>query len=188
MAYITTQDSGQDRKPTRKPSIASELFDPNLVIIFISSDPEFSEALKPLLSARGLTESDLQVNVKKEEIEKITYSPDNDLIGRDWYSFGLQKEIDSDTLNQIKENNRVLRDRKSDLLHLLIEPKYQIRYEDIVYFHFKNDPQSQFIDRILDYVVDQRKRTGSLYTYYFFFFFLLLLLSLLLCYLIYRAI
>uniref|UniRef100_A0A1X7TQB0 Protein kinase domain-containing protein n=1 Tax=Amphimedon queenslandica TaxID=400682 RepID=A0A1X7TQB0_AMPQE len=142
MAHTMTQDSGQDRKPTRKPSIA---------------DPEFSEALKPLLSARRLTESDLQVNVKKEEIEKIT-CPDNDLIGRDWYSFGLQKEIDSDTLNQIKEDNSTLRDRKSDLLHLLIEPKYQIRYEDIVYFHFKND-QSQFIKRVLDYLVDQRRRT-----------------------------
>ena len=116
--------------------------------------------MKPLLSDRGLTESDLQVNIKKEEIEKITCR-DNDLIGRDWYSFGLQKEIDSDTLDQIKEDNRALQDRKSDLLHLLIEPKYQIRYEDIVYFHFKKD-RSQFIIRVLDYLVDQRKRTGDL--------------------------
>uniref|UniRef100_A0A1X7TK55 Protein kinase domain-containing protein n=3 Tax=Amphimedon queenslandica TaxID=400682 RepID=A0A1X7TK55_AMPQE len=140
MAHGITQEPAQDRKQTRKPSIA---------------DPEFSGALKPLLLARRLTESDLQVNVKKEEIKKIT-CPDNDLIGRDWYSFGLQKEIDLDTLNQIKEDNSTLRDRKSDLLHLLIEPKYQIRYEDIVYFHFKND-QSQFIKRVLDYLVDQRR-------------------------------
>ena len=117
--------------------------------------------MKPLLALRELDESDLQVNVKKCDVGRII-GPDveNDFIGRNWYSLGLSKGIKRAMLDEIKEDNDNLVEKKDALLHLLIEPQYQIRYEDIVYFHYKEDKESQFITRILDFLVNQRRKTG----------------------------
>ena len=124
-------------------------------------DIEFIETMKPLLALRELNESDLQVNVKKYDVGRIIGPEvENDFIGRNWYSLGLSKGIERAMLDEIKEDNDNLVEKKDALLHLLIEPQYQIRYEDIVYFHYKEDKESQFITRILDFLVNQRRKTG----------------------------
>lgn len=124
-------------------------------------DIEFIETMKPLLALRELDESDLQVNVKKYDVGRIIGPEvENDFIGRNWYSLGLSKGIERAMLDEIKEDNDNLVEKKDALLHLLIEPQYQIRYEDIVYFHYKEDKESQFITRILDFLVNQRRKTG----------------------------
>lgn len=120
------------------------------------SDPDFIETLEPLLHEKGLEKSDLQVNVKEEEIDSIV-----DLMGKNWYVFGQKMEVDHETLDAIKaESSYKLKDRKAKLLQLLIEND-DVRYEDIVYGLYKRDcnqsiHQYSCIIAILNYLVIQR--------------------------------
>ena len=119
------------------------------------SDPDFIETLEPLLHEKGLEKSDLQVNVKEEEIYSIV-----DLIGKNWYVFGQKMEVDHEALDAIKAESYNLEDRKAKLLQLLIEND-DVRFEDIIYGLYKRDcsqsiHQHSCIIAILNYLVTQR--------------------------------
>ena len=116
------------------------------------SDLDFIEKVEGLLSKKGLTKSDLQVNLKKDD------SATDLIVGKDWYSFGKSMAVVCDTLDDIKENNKTLKEKKTALLHLLIE-RDNIRYEDIIYGYYTLD-QSKDISHVLDYLASQRKEKG----------------------------
>ena len=117
------------------------------------TDPDFIASVEGLLAEKGLEKSDLQVYVKKEDIDDVT-----DLIGKDWYSFGKCMNITSDILDKIKENT-TSKERKAALLNLLIE-HHKIRFEEIIHGHYLINRQSLFISRILDYVASRRITRG----------------------------
>ena len=111
--------------------------------------------MESILPEKGLQKSDLQVNLKKDDIDMAT-----SFIGRDWYSFGERLNLQTDELDEIKENNKTPEARKNALLFILID-RDNIRYEDIVYCHYKLDCQSKSIGRILDFLVSQRTKRGN---------------------------
>lgn len=121
------------------------------------SDLDFIEEVEGLLSEKGLDKSDLQVNLKKDDSA-------TDLIpGKDWYSFGKSMKVEPDSLDDIKENNKTLKGKKTALLHLLIE-RDNIRYEDIIYGYYTLG-QSENISCVLDYLASQRKEKGRAYLF-----------------------
>ena len=115
-------------------------------------DLDFIEKVEGLLSEKGLTKSDLQVNLKKDD------SAAKLIVGKDWYSFGKSMGVACDTLDDIKENNKTSKEKKTALLHLLIECD-NIRYEDIIYGYYILG-QSKDISHVLDYLASQRKEKG----------------------------
>ena len=123
-------------------------------MVVLYTDPDFIASVEGLLAEKGLEKSDLQVYIKKEDIDDAI----TDLIGKDWYSFGKCMNITSDILDKIKENT-TLKERKAALLNLLIE-HHKIRFEDIIYGHYTMNRQSLFISHILNYVASQRITRG----------------------------
>uniref|UniRef100_A0A1X7V9J7 Death domain-containing protein n=1 Tax=Amphimedon queenslandica TaxID=400682 RepID=A0A1X7V9J7_AMPQE len=110
---------------------------------------DFIEEVEGLLTKKGLEIIDLQVNLKKDDSTA-------DLIpGKDWYSFGKSMKVECNSLDDIKENNKTLKGKKTALLHLLIE-RDNIRYEDIIYGYYTLG-QSENISCVLDYLASQRK-------------------------------
>lgn len=73
---------------------------------------------------------------------------------------GTRLNLQTDELDEIKENNKTPEARKTALLFILIN-RDNIRYEDIVYCHYKLDCQSKSIGRILDFLVSQRTKRGN---------------------------
>ena len=112
--------------------------------------------MESILFEKGLQKSDLQVNLKKETATQVATS----FIERDWWSFGECFNLEIDRLNEIKEKNQELEARKAALLFILID-RDNIRYEDIIYGHYKINPQSKSIDHILDFLVNQRTKRGT---------------------------
>ena len=114
--------------------------------------------MESILPEKGLQKSDLQVNLKKDDIDMAT-----SFIGRDWYSFGERLNLQTDELDEIKENHKTLKAKKAALLFVLMN-RDNIRYEDIVYSHYKLDRQSEsivHINHILDFLVSQRTKRGT---------------------------
>ena len=112
--------------------------------------------MESILFEKGLQKSDLQVNLKKETATQVATS----FIEKDWWSFGECFNLEIDKLNEIKEKNQELEARKAALLFILID-RDNIRYEDIIYGHYKIDRQSKSIDCILDFLVSQRTKRGT---------------------------
>jgi hypothetical protein len=51
------------------------------------------------LIEKGLEISDLQVSLKMEDVESFIR-----FIGKDWYTFGLNMEVDQAIMEHVKEN------------------------------------------------------------------------------------
>lgn len=134
----------------------------------VEDDVAFREKIEPLLLERNLKKSDLQVYLKVEDVETVS-----GFIGKDWYSFGKAMDVDTSTLDGIKEDNLKKglskRDMKGDLLRYLIRND-KVRYERIIYGHYNLCSDSPFIITILDYLAKERltsKKTGDDYLIYF---------------------
>jgi hypothetical protein len=121
------------------------------------SKEDFLSTIKGLLIEKGLEISDLQVSLKMEDVESFIR-----FIGKDWYTFGLNMEVDQAIMEHVKSDGGTKQGRKRKLLEYLIQNE-KARYEDLVYgLYSKGDTTDTSINDILDYLKTQRQQ--SIYT------------------------
>lgn len=127
-----------------------------LVFMFVTLESvdflEFRERIKGVLSGKGLEVSDLQVNLRLEDVDDFLK-----FIGKDWYTFGICMGVKPTVMDHVKEIGKNKPGRKRALLETLIKMN-NARYEDIVYgLYNSQDQQDLSINEVLEHLLTRRR-------------------------------